>query len=86
MSVTENAGPKNYQIGPGSAMHEKRHFWGNVNTWANSDLSAVDILNLIRKAAAAMWPLYDYDFRTNLFILLFFGTVYRAVLVACNLE
>jgi len=37
-------------------MHEKRHFWENVNTWVNSDLPAVDILNLIHRAAAAMWP------------------------------
>jgi len=27
-----------------------------------------------------------YNFYSNLFILLFSGTVYRAVLVACNLE
>jgi len=37
-------------------MHEKRYFWENFDTWANSDLPAVDILNLIYKAAAATWP------------------------------
>ena len=37
--------------------YEKRHFWGNGNTRAYSDLSAVDILSLIYKVAAAMWPL-----------------------------
>jgi len=37
--------------------YEKRHFWGNSNTWAYSDLLAVDILSLIHKAAAAMWRL-----------------------------
>jgi len=37
-------------------MHEERHFWGNGNTWVNSDLFVVDILNLIHEAAAAMWP------------------------------
>jgi len=37
--------------------YEKRHFWGNGNTRAYSDLPAVDILSLIYKVAAAMWPL-----------------------------
>jgi len=34
--------------------YEKMHFWRNGNTWAYSDLSAVDSINLIHKAAAAM--------------------------------
>jgi len=66
-------------------MHEKRHFWGNVNTSANSDLPAVDILNLIHKAAAVMWPRVTTFVATCLFCC-FSGTVYRAVLVTCNLE
>jgi len=37
--------------------YEKRQFWGNGNTWAYSDLPVVDSINVIHKAAAAMWPL-----------------------------
>jgi len=64
---------------------EKKHFWGNGNTWAYSDLPAVDILNLIHKAAAATWPLATTFMSTCLFCC-FSSTVYRAVLVTCNLE
>ena len=63
---------------------EKRAL-GNGYTWAYSDLPAVDILNLIHKVAAAMWPLAVTFVATCLFCC-FSGTVYRAVLVACNLE
>ena len=72
-------------MGPGPPMHEKRHFWENVNTWANSDMPEVDILSLIHKAAAAMWPMATTFLGTCIFCC-FSGTVYRAVLVACNLE
>ena len=64
-------------------MHYKRHFWGNVNTWAK--LPAVDILNLIHKVAAAMWPPAT-TFITPCILCCFSGTVYRAVFVACNLK
>jgi len=66
-------------------MHEKRYFWENFDTWANSDLPAVDILNLIYKAAAATWPPATAFIGTCLFCC-FRGTVHRAVSVACNLE
>jgi len=48
-------------------------------------LLAVDIFNLIHKAAAAMWPLAIAFIATGLFCC-FSGAVYRADLVACNLE
>ena len=67
-------------------MHENMHFWGNVNTWANSDLPAVDILNLIHKAAAAMWSPATTFLGSCLVFFSFCGTVHGAVLVACNLE
>jgi len=54
-------------MGPGSPMHDKRHFCGNVNTRANLDLPVVDIINLIHKAAAAMWPLATTFIVTCLF-------------------
>ena len=60
---------------------EKRHFGGNGNTWANSNLSAVDSIHLIHNAAAAMWPLAT-TFITICLFCSFSGklTVYRAVL------
>jgi len=65
--------------------YKKMHFWGDGNTWANSDLSAVDSINLIHQAAAAIWPLATTFITTCLFSC-FSGTVYRAVSVACKLE
>jgi len=54
--------------------------------WANSrDLPAVDILNLIHKAAAAMWPPATTLVATCIFFC-FSGTAYRAFVVTCNLE
>ena len=66
-------------------MHEKGDFWRNDNTWANSDLTAVDILNLLHKAAVTMWPPASTFIATCLFCS-FSGIVYRAFSVACNLE
>jgi len=60
-------------------MHEERHFWGNSNTWVNSDLFVVDILNLIHEAAAAVWPPATTFIATCIFFC-FSGTVYTAVL------
>ena len=70
-------------MGPGSPLEEA--LLGNGNTWVYSDLSAVDILNLIHKAAPAMWPPVMTFVATSLFCC-FSGAVHRAVLVACDLE
>jgi len=66
-------------------LYEKRQFLGNGNTWAYSDLPAVDILNIIQKAATAMWPLATTFVGTCLFCC-FSGSVYRAVLMSCDME
>jgi len=58
---------------------------GNGNTWVYSDLPVVYILNLIHNAAAVTWPLATTFVASCLFCC-FSGAVYRAVLVACNLE
>ena len=59
-------------------MHAVWHFLGDGNTWAYSDLPAVDIINLIHKPAAAMWPLAT-NFIATCLLCCFSGTVYTAV-------
>jgi len=51
-------GPRNYVLSGGSDTPTERGIvgvWGN--TWACTDLSAVDVLNFLLKRAAAMPPL-----------------------------
>jgi len=56
--------------------------WKGSNTWAYSDLPAVNILNLTGSSDVAS----GYEFHTTCLFCCFNCAVYRAVLLACNLE
>jgi len=63
--------PRNHQgIRWGRHLPLEQALLRNSNSWVYSDLPAVDILNLIHKAVAAMWPLATTFVTTCLFCFL----------------
>jgi len=76
VSGVDSWGPKNHVLAGGAQIQPHKSegalFWGEggSNTWAYPDLTAVHILNLIRKGAAAMRPLATSTVATCLVVAL----------------